>query len=138
MRALYGLLLALMLFFGAAQSASAWSEWEASQANQHNYRLIMTPAYNVVTHTYEERRGKAVMTKYGKIWCSLPLYEGPGYVIIPTMIGPTFVQIDKFRYLDIYADLTSGVDERIEGAYALVEGSAMMQGLMDLELSGGE
>lgn len=136
---------ALRLFFALAlasivfDSALAWNVRQATRANERNFIELSAGGYNQLTGSYDdERYGNTAATYRGTVWCSLPTYAGHGYVVMMTRIGRTVVRIDAQRYPSIYKDLVSGDVYRIEEALLLVEGSAIMQGLIPMPRSEGD
>ena len=139
MRNALRLFLALALVFSVIDGALAWNLRQATRANERNFIELNAGAFNQLTGRYDERRfGNTVATSRGNVWCTLPTYAGPGYVVLATRIGRTVVRIDAQRYPSIYKDLVSGDMSRVESALSLVEGSAMMQNLIPMTDSDGD
>lgn len=111
---------------------------------QRHFDSVHGPVRNRLTGAWGPRLGRRIAlagvavaaSRYAYVWCSSLEYDGAAYVELP---GVGFVEFDNDdRYPGIVADLSSGDPERIEAALALVEGSAMMQGLMDMPESDGD
>lgn len=130
MRILSGIIIALALC--VASPAFAWDIRHAVAVNQSNFKQMAAPAYDLLTDTYGERQGNLIMTPRGKIWCSLPIYAGDGYVVIPSTIGPTVVRIERKQYAVVYKMLVSRDHDEIQNALGLIDGSAYLQGLIEL------
>ncbi len=110
---------------------------QRAMISQQHIQRVQQPAFNRHTGQWGQRMGRTALVAAtgAAIWYSLPDYEGPAYVNLP---GVGMVEMDDRYESIIYPDLASGDPDRIASAIALIEGSAMVQGLMEMEESDGD
>jgi hypothetical protein len=102
-------------------------------AQRQNDQRAHAPALNKSTGKWEARQGRNVVTPGGrKVWYQLLGYSGIPYVFLQN-VG--YVEMDDRYPTMIYPWLSSGDLAQIANAVDLIEGSAMMQCLMDMPTS---
>lgn len=107
-----------------------------SWVRREHERRAKAPAFNKVTRQWEQRQGQTARASNGRqVWYHPPIYQGPAFVFLYD-VG--YVEMDDRYDSIIYPDLDSGDPDRILEAVNLIEGSAMMQGLLDMGESDGD
>jgi hypothetical protein len=94
-----------------------------------NSQRATGPAFNTKTNKWEKRSGWTVTAPNGKkIWYHPPIYSGSSYVYLHN-VG--YVEVEEQFTQFIFPALHSGVPDKVLEAVLLIEGYAIMQGMIE-------